>query len=138
MVVSVRNARPFLRVLLDAGVFVVHRQVRGDAGGDDPGQEPSRVRCSPVRDQVAVEDEADLVGSPEVKVLEVDLFEEDPPGDRPAEHLSNGELGRQDPQIMGRARANSSAGNQRTCVHEARPATPSLSVTSSRLSVGGS
>ena len=46
-------------------------------------------------DQAPVEDQADLVGAAGVEVVADDLLEEHPPGDRPVEHLGQGELGLQ-------------------------------------------
>ncbi len=87
-------------VLLDGGVFVVDVQAGGDAVGDDPGPEPAGGGPRAGAHEAAVEDETDLVGAAEVEVVPDDLFEEDPPGDGPVEHLGEGELGVQDGEVV--------------------------------------
>ena len=90
----------FLVVLLDGGVLVVDVQARGDPGGDNPGPEPSRCRVGSAPPQLAVEDEADLVGAADVEVVVQHLFEEDPPGDRAVQDLGQGELGLQHRELV--------------------------------------
>jgi hypothetical protein len=91
---------PFLVVLLDLRGLVVHVQGRHHSFGDDPGAEAARDRTLALADDAPVEDQPDLVGAPDVVVVVQDLFEEDPPGHRPVQHLGQGELGRQDRQVV--------------------------------------
>jgi hypothetical protein len=66
-----------------------------------------RVRNRPgvawahLADDLAVEDEADLVRAADVEVAGDDLLEEDPAGDGLVEHLGEGELRLQDRQVVG-------------------------------------
>ena len=87
-------------VLLDRGVLVVHVQARGDPVGDDPGAEPSRGRVRALAEQVAVEDQPDLVGAADVQVVADHLLEEHPPRHGPVQHLGQRELGLQDRDVV--------------------------------------
>ena len=89
-----------LVVLLDGGVLVVGMQARGDAVGDHPGAEPARGWRAALGHESAVKDQADLVRPADVEVVADDLFEEDPPGHRPVQHLGQGELGLQDRNLI--------------------------------------
>jgi hypothetical protein len=62
----------------------------------------TRVRNVPggVAADLAVEDEADLVGAADVEVVADGLLEEDPSWDGLVEHLSEGELGLQDRDLV--------------------------------------
>ena len=91
-------------VLLDPGVLVVHVQAGGDAGGDHPGAERSRCRVGPAADQLAVEDQGDLVGAADVEVVADDVFEEHPARNRLIEQLGQRELGLQNRQLVAVAR----------------------------------
>jgi hypothetical protein len=91
---------PFLVVLLDRGVLVVHVQARRDVLGDDPGAEYPGGRALAAPLDLPGEDEADPVRAAQVQVVADDLLEEDPPAHRGVEHLGEGELRLQDGQLI--------------------------------------
>src|SRR5215475_1442165 len=81
-----------LVILLDTRLLVVDVQRRHDAVGDDAGTETAWCAAG----DLAVEDQAHLAWPTDVQVLADHLFEKDPPGHRPIEHLGEGELRLQD------------------------------------------
>ena len=68
--------------------------------GDDPGTEASRGAFG----EASLEDQADLLGATQVKILADDLFEQVAPRERTVEHLGAGELRLQDGELIAIAR----------------------------------
>src|SRR5262249_39061586 len=73
-------------ILPDTRPLVVDMQRRHDTVGDDAGTKPAWSAGD-----LAVEDQAHLAWPTDVQVLADHLFEKDPPGHRPIEHLGEGE-----------------------------------------------
>ena len=87
-------------ILLDAGMFVVDVQRRGDSFGNHSRTE---TMAAVARD-TAIEDELDPIRTAEVEVLANHLFEEKSARDGPVEHLSQRELGLEDGHVVPVAR----------------------------------
>ncbi len=85
---------PLLVVRLDARAFVVDVQRRRDPLGDDPGPRPPGRAGA----HTPVEDQLDLIRSPEVEVLANDLLEKRPARRGTVQHLREAELGLPDRQ----------------------------------------
>src|SRR5579863_1156843 len=102
-----------LVVLLYFRMLVVDVQARDHAVGDDAGAEPARRRALAAADDLAAEDQRDLVRAADVEVVADDLLEEDPPGGRPAQDLGEGELGLRCPPVSGQGSNRISPGKGR-------------------------
>ena len=83
-------------VLLDLGLLVVDVEGGDDALGEHPGSKASwRLTAD-----TSLEDQGDLVGTPEIEVVTDHLLEEDPPAEGPVEGLGQGELGLEDRDVV--------------------------------------
>jgi hypothetical protein len=79
-------------VLLDPCALVIHVERGIHALGDDPCPKPTRGGFGSLSHDSPLEDQLDLIGSADVEVFADDLLEEDAPGHRAVQDLSEGEL----------------------------------------------